>query len=51
MERQEAICECERYQGTNIGDKGKWHGSIEGTFSVGDGLGKKHQDYEKKSDT
>jgi len=51
MERREAICECEKYQGTNIGGKGEWDGSIEGTSGVGDGLGKKRRDYEKKGDT
>ena len=51
MERRETIRKCERYQGTNIGDKGEWHGSVERTSGVGDGLGKKRRDYEKKSDT
>ena len=51
MERREAVCKGEEYQGPNICGKGEWHGSIEGTSSVGDRLRKKRWDYEKKGDT
>jgi hypothetical protein len=51
MEGREAICECEKYQGTNIGGKGEWYGSIEGKSGGGDWFRKKRWNYEKKSDT
>jgi hypothetical protein len=51
MEGREAICECEKYQGTNICGKGEWKGSIEGVSGVGDGQRKKRRNGEKKDDT
>jgi hypothetical protein len=51
MEGREAICECEKYQGADIGGKGEWYGSIEGMSGVGDRLRKKRRDYQKKSGT
>jgi len=51
MERREAIRKSEKYQGANIGGKGDWNGSIEGTSSVGDELRKKRRDCEEKSAT
>jgi hypothetical protein len=51
MEGREAVCEGEKYQGTNIGGKSDWHGSMEGMSGVGDRLRKKRWNYEKKSDT
>ena len=51
MERREAVCECEKYQGTDICGKGEGKGSINGASGVGDGLRKERRDYEKKCDT
>ena len=51
MERREAVCECEKYQGTNICGKGEGKGSINGASGVGDGLRKERRDNEKNGDT
>jgi hypothetical protein len=51
MEIREAVCEGEKYQGTNICGKGEWKGSIKGAPGVGDGLRKERRDDQKKSDT
>jgi hypothetical protein len=47
MKRRESICECKKYQATNICSEGEWNGSIEGTSGVGDELRKERWDDKK----
>jgi hypothetical protein len=51
MDRREAICEGEKYQGTDIGGKRKWDSGVYRLSGMGDELRKQRRDDEKKSCT